>query len=900
MNIIIEKPPTDTRNYQYLRLKNNLEVIIIHDKTETLCGAFLNVNIGSAKEKIPGLAHFLEHMLFMGSKKYPNSNNFLSSISKSGGTTNASTSNTDTNYYFICSTDTYLDNLDKFGNFLVDPLLSKEYINKEIENVNSESNKNIVDNDWLSLEIIKTLINPKHPVNHYTAGTTHSLSIPNIYEELKNFKNENYTADRMSLVLFINDEINLNKSNNRRLNEILDQTLSIIPTKNKKEKLLYGELLTGNQIVFYQSFKDEPILNVCIQVKTSKKLIDSPLPFIYYLLNLQYQDSLFDKLTLQKLITKLECSELDEYDDYTIFIISCDLTDKGYAKYNDVYNYIRSYFDFICEQIKSRNSLIEKHFNQYIQTNKNNFNFFEKPDINDIINHIAMIMKYDVPREYLLSYNLKLNFNSYVENFNLIFDEYLISVSIGNSEFKYKGYKTFPNYKVPYIVKNVEWEKKEITYIPILNDFICYNLKFNEIQQSVFPVRLNTSFISYYYSDSKYLTPYVETKIFIRIPQLLDSIDNYVSALLYFSSVQNSLLKMIDLMGNGGYIFYIKLNLDSIYITIGGYTEKIFKSIKIIKKIFAGKLDDDAYEQAKFKLIQEYKNFSYDTIMYKFGVISNKYINKKYFMPKEILGKLKITINECENTYKSRINSGRISIFTFGNVDKDFADKLNRKVYKYISTNIKHVESPYNYNIIKKYKKPEIFIDKFSTPDINKLISLLYPLPPFKINDTENWIDLVIFARLFEVILGNSFYYELRTEKQLGYIVKISSSIYENNDCHQIYIKFFVQSSKYDDKYVLSQINLFIKKYTKIILHEMSLIDFKQYLEGEKNKLLRDFDTISDLGSYFMASILDESYVFNTRELILNRILTYDLDNFRNYFENYFVNNNEYLTLIIK
>ena len=101
MSIKIEKSENDIRDYKYIKLKNNLEIVIIKDYNETLCGACLNVNIGSANESIPGLAHFLEHMLFMGSKKYPYTNNFMSSINKSGGSTNAYTSNTNTNYYFV-------------------------------------------------------------------------------------------------------------------------------------------------------------------------------------------------------------------------------------------------------------------------------------------------------------------------------------------------------------------------------------------------------------------------------------------------------------------------------------------------------------------------------------------------------------------------------------------------------------------------------------------------------------------------------------------------------------------------------------------------------------------------------------------------------------------------------
>ena len=94
-----------------------------------MCGACLNINVGSVNEKIDGLAHFLEHMVFMGSNKYPDSNDFMANINKNGGKTNAYTSDTDTNYHFTSSSESFLVNLDKFAQFFLDPLLKEEYVN---------------------------------------------------------------------------------------------------------------------------------------------------------------------------------------------------------------------------------------------------------------------------------------------------------------------------------------------------------------------------------------------------------------------------------------------------------------------------------------------------------------------------------------------------------------------------------------------------------------------------------------------------------------------------------------------------------------------------------------------------------------------------------------------------
>ena len=203
----IEKSINDKREYEYLKLPNNLQCVIIKDSKESICGACLNVHIGSVNEKVDGLAHFLEHMVFMGSKKYPDSNDFMSNINKNGGKTNAYTSDSDTNYHFTIDSKSFPLALDKFAQFFTAPLLKHEFIDKEINAVDSESKKNMLDDAWIQLELYKTLINKEHPINHYTCGDLESLKIANIYNDLKSFHETNYDAKYMTLAIFVNDEI---------------------------------------------------------------------------------------------------------------------------------------------------------------------------------------------------------------------------------------------------------------------------------------------------------------------------------------------------------------------------------------------------------------------------------------------------------------------------------------------------------------------------------------------------------------------------------------------------------------------------------------------------------------------------------------------------------------------
>lgn len=54
----------------------------------------------SDPEEIPGIAHFCEHMLFLGTEKYPQENDYSKFLSEHGGGSNACTYLDHTSYYF--------------------------------------------------------------------------------------------------------------------------------------------------------------------------------------------------------------------------------------------------------------------------------------------------------------------------------------------------------------------------------------------------------------------------------------------------------------------------------------------------------------------------------------------------------------------------------------------------------------------------------------------------------------------------------------------------------------------------------------------------------------------------------------------------------------------------------
>lgn len=67
----LEKPELDDRSYRVIRLPNQLEALLVHDPDTDKASAAVNVNVGnfSDEDDMPGMAHAVEHLLFMGTKK---------------------------------------------------------------------------------------------------------------------------------------------------------------------------------------------------------------------------------------------------------------------------------------------------------------------------------------------------------------------------------------------------------------------------------------------------------------------------------------------------------------------------------------------------------------------------------------------------------------------------------------------------------------------------------------------------------------------------------------------------------------------------------------------------------------------------------------------------------------
>ena len=237
MNII--KSPLDDRQYKYTILPNMLKVVLISDPTEHISSVSMLVNVGSMYDptNFQGLAHFLEHMLFMGNQKYPIENYYNKYITEHGGRTNAYTAPDHTNYFFNIQSE-YLEHiLDVFSHFFIDPLLTDDAVDREVNAVNSEHEKNLMSDIHRFRGVLHEIANPHSYFHKFSTGNLYTLNKDGLLDALKNFHKKYYSANQMYLCIAGSDSI-------EKLESLANKYFLNIPNKEINISLPYQELFT--------------------------------------------------------------------------------------------------------------------------------------------------------------------------------------------------------------------------------------------------------------------------------------------------------------------------------------------------------------------------------------------------------------------------------------------------------------------------------------------------------------------------------------------------------------------------------------------------------------------------------------------------------------------------------
>lgn len=330
----IIKSPTDHRDYAMVSLPNGLRCTLVHDAEAQQSTAALAVAAGHFQDPIEaqGLAHFLEHMLFLGTRKYPEATAYQDFIHQHGGHHNAWTGTEYSSYYFSVDAPSFAATLDRFARFFYEPTFNEEWIAKEVNAIDSEFNMKRKDELRRLYQVHKATANPAHPFSKFSVGNFDTLTADGdtsgLDHRMREFFSTWYRANRMTLVLAGPQSLD-------ELEAFACTYFSAIPGN--------GPAITPEQAPLYLDEQRGVQLNVRPLKDARRLILAFALPsidddyaykttsFIAHLLGYEGPGSLYAELHRANLINSLAAGGGISGSNFKDFNLNMQLTDEGLA-----------------------------------------------------------------------------------------------------------------------------------------------------------------------------------------------------------------------------------------------------------------------------------------------------------------------------------------------------------------------------------------------------------------------------------------------------------------------------------------------------------------------------------------------------------------------------------------
>lgn len=201
----------DINKYAYTTLPNGLKVLLIADKFY-INEIQLKVQAGGHNDPkdFPGLAHLLEHLVHLGSEGYPDLHGYRNFVEGNKGKLVATTRDTNTSYELQLGRRHFKEGVKRFADMLINPILSKSVLAKEVNAVHSEYELKKTYPKYLIARVHRQTQFTGEQPPRFLIGNTESLPVSqldNIHQHIKTFHKAHYHAGNIFLILRSNSSI---------------------------------------------------------------------------------------------------------------------------------------------------------------------------------------------------------------------------------------------------------------------------------------------------------------------------------------------------------------------------------------------------------------------------------------------------------------------------------------------------------------------------------------------------------------------------------------------------------------------------------------------------------------------------------------------------------------------
>ncbi|XP_031777802.1 insulin-degrading enzyme isoform X2 [Nasonia vitripennis] len=866
----IVKSPNDKRDYRGLILHNKLKVLLISDPMTDKSAASLDVNVGylSDPKELPGLAHFCEHMLFLGTTKYPEVNDYNQYLSQNGGASNAATYLDHTNYYFDVNPDKLEGALDRFSQFFVSPLFTESATEKEITAVHLEHEKNIANDTWRMDQLDKSSADPSHAYSKFGTGSKDTLEvIPkqkniDVRQELLNFHNTWYSANIMALSV-------LGKESLDDLEKMIVDMFSDIDNKNVEVPKWPAHPFTDEHFKtkwFIVPIKDIRNLNITFPIPDMQEHFRAaPVHYWSHLLGHEGKGSLLSTLKEKGWCNSLVSGKRSSARGFDFFSVYVDLTEEGILHVDDIVTMTFQYINMLKNE-----GPVEWIFEEYSDIAKMNFRFKEKASPRSYVNVTVQSLQ-DYPIEEVLSASRL--FTQWRPDLINELNNYLvpekIRVQVVAKAYEANADSVEPWYGTKYKKEKIpedliqRWNNAgtdEAFQLPEKNEFIPTKFDIKSIEKAEkFPTIIedNPFIRTWFKQDDEFLLPKATmTFDFVSPLTYIDPISSnmtYMFVQLFRDSL-NEYAYSADLAGLKWELSHSKYGLSLI---IAGYDHKLVVLLnKILDRMVNFTIDDKRFAILKENYIRGLKNFEAEQPYQHAAYYLAALMSEQVWVKNELLNACSmLTADRVRQFIPLLMSKMHIECLIHGNITKAEALKTVKNVESKLISSVKDLTPllPKQLVLYRELELPNGCHYLYEVDNKHHKSSCTQIYYQSGMQSTESNMLLELFTQ----IISEPCFNILRTKEQLGYIV--FSGIRRTNGVQGL--RIIVQSNKHP-QFVEERIDAFMESMKDYITN-MSDEEFNRHKESLATQRLEKPKMLTSQSGIYWNEISMQQYNFD-------------------------------------
>ncbi|TMW57430.1 hypothetical protein Poli38472_003355 [Pythium oligandrum] len=858
-------------------------------------GACLTVGVGSfaEPENLPGLAHYLEHMVFMGSEKYPDENEFEAFLSSHGGFSNGATDNEVTSYTFEVGPAHLEQALDMFAQFFIAPLMKADALERELSAIESEFSQATQSDQTRMQQVLCDTAPSSHPYHRFGWGNRKSLKenaerdgIP-VRDEILAFYNRYYSANLMKLVVCGEDSLD-------DLEKWVRTSYSAIPNKQ-----VTRPTFENAGAPFGAGIDASPLLCRVVPVRDIHTLHlnwaiptvfgqhrQKPADYVASLLGHESEGSILSLLKARGWISSLTAgvTDSDGFDCGTYgakFDITIKLTLEGISQWEEI---IAAVFEYLV--MLRASGYPEWVFEELQALADISFRFQEDTSAVEHCEELASIMQdmFHVEPQDLLRYDLfsgPFDRDGVVNVVKYLTPENLRVVLISQTN---AAHDTFKANVIEEEWFGVKYTKEVITsatigrwsnatantalHLPKQNPFIPKDFALvgnaSEVTGTVDPQSPQEFAFgrSWFTADGTFLMPRAYLSYLIQLPSVTQNVEHLVLTELFVKLVRDALNEYAYHASVAELMYSLRVKESGLELLFGGFNDKLATLVQVVTdKLFTGAIKLERFEPIRQDMLREYRN-SLIKPAHKARYLRLQLLERHAFPVDTAIAALESASTDRLMAFVSGTlwTSGAfLATFAHGNVSSTTADEMKQIVehgLELVSTPLQ----PQNWPARHIHKLPvvesglRIEAKSERAEEKNSQVEYYFQFG-------EHDVRLLAYADLLHQLMEEPLFDTLRTKQELGYDVSCTVRLTHGVIGYGI----MVQSSLFTVDYIDSCIERFLVDFERAIA-SMPEEHFQDHIKAQILKKLEPDHTLLETSHRYWYEITSGRLIFDINE----------------------------------